>query len=259
MEFVKIIVPFPASGSADDIPRIIAEHLSRKWGQPVVVENLPGAAGNIGAAAAYRAAPDGYTLMSAPPPPLVINQNLYPKLPFEPEQFEPISMMVQVPNGLLVNPEKVKATNIPELIDELKRRPGDMTSATQGNGTTSHLTSEMFQMIAKVKMRQIPYRGSAPALQGLVAGDVRPDVRQSRCVAAAGRGRQTQAAGRGIWPKHIITADVAELGRDIAGVEVGGVDRRYRRRTPKTPKAIVDKINADVSEALRSTRYARTN
>ncbi len=110
---VKIVVPFPAGGSADAVPRIIAEWLSRKWGQPVVIENHTGAAGNIGAELVYRAAPDGYTLLSAPPPPLVINQNLYPQLGFDPAKFEPIIVMAHVPNALLVNPNNVKATSIP--------------------------------------------------------------------------------------------------------------------------------------------------
>src|SRR5690242_7629967 len=169
---VKIVVPFPAGGTADAIPRFIGNWLSRKWGQPVVVENRTGAAGNIGAEFVYRSAPDGYTLLSAPPPPLVINQNLYPKLGFDPAKFEPIIVTAQVPNALLVNPDKVKASSLADLIDYLRKNPGKVTSATQGNGTTSHLTSELFQLMAKVTMRNIPYRGSAPALQGLLAGDV---------------------------------------------------------------------------------------
>src|ERR1700733_7805081 len=137
---VRIIVPFPAGGTADAVPRVVADWLSRKWGQPVVIDNRTGAAGNIGSEVAYRSAPDGYTLLSAPPPPLVINQNLYPKLPFDPAKFEPIIVMAQVPNALLVNPDKVKAASVAELIDYLKKNPDTVTSATQGNGTTSHLT-----------------------------------------------------------------------------------------------------------------------
>ena len=106
---VKIIVPFPAGGTADAVPRLVAEWLSRKWGQPVVIENRTGAAGNIGSDMAYRAEPDGYTLLSAPPPPLVINQNLYPNLSFDPTKFEPIIVMAQVPNSIIVNPAKISA------------------------------------------------------------------------------------------------------------------------------------------------------
>ena len=113
---VKIIVPFPAGGSADVVPRIVGDWLSKKWGQPVVVENPTGAAGNIGAALAYRADPDGYTLLSAPPPPLVINHNLYPNLAFDPLQFEPVIVLAQIPNSLIVNPDKIAAKSVPEFI-----------------------------------------------------------------------------------------------------------------------------------------------
>src|SRR6266700_6199113 len=165
---VKIIVPFPAGGTADAIPRVIGDWLSRKWGQPVIIENRSGAGGNIGAELAYRSEPDGYTLMSAPPPPLVINQNLYQNLAFDPIQFEPVIVMAQVPNALMTNPDKVTAKTVPEFIAYLKANPGKITSATQGNGTTSHLTSEMLQLMAKVKVQHVPYRGSPPAPQRLL-------------------------------------------------------------------------------------------
>src|SRR6516165_1741492 len=168
---VRIVVPFPAGGTADAIPRLIGDWLSRKWGQPVVIENKGGAAGNIGAEAVANAEPDGYTLLSSPPPPLVINQNLYPKLGFDPSAFVPISVMAIVPNALVVNPARIAANTVPDFIAMARANPGKVTAATQGNGTTSHLTSEMFQVLAKVKFVQVPYRGSAPALQGMLAGD----------------------------------------------------------------------------------------
>jgi len=169
---IRIIVPFAAGGTANAVPRLVADWLSRKWGQPVIIENRTGAAGNIGADFVYHATPDGYTLLSCPPPPLVINQNLYPQLGFEPAKFEPIIVMAHVPNALIVNPRKIKASSVPELIEYLRNNPEQVTAATEGNGTTSHLTAELFQVMAKVKMRSIPYRGSAPALAGLLAGDV---------------------------------------------------------------------------------------
>src|SRR6478672_4292814 len=113
---VKIIVPFAAGGTADAVPRLVGDWLSRKWGQPVVIENRTGAGGNIGAEAAYHSAPDGYTLLSSPPPPLVINQNLYPNLPFDPAKFEPVIVMGHVPNALIVNPSKLKASSVAELV-----------------------------------------------------------------------------------------------------------------------------------------------
>src|SRR5258708_18788100 len=112
---VRIVAPFPAGGSADVISRIIGEKLSLKWGQPVIVENRAGAAGNIGAEDVFRAEPDGYTLLSSPPPPLIINPNLYWNLPFDPTPFLPVSIMVAIPNVALANPN-VPSRRIRELI-----------------------------------------------------------------------------------------------------------------------------------------------
>src|SRR5262252_8098545 len=144
---VKVIVPYPAGGTADLIPRVVFDALSRKWGQPVVIENKPGAGGNIGAEAAFHAEPDGYTLLSSPPPPFVINHNLYRKIGYDPAAFVPVSVMGIVPNGVVVNPGKVSAATVADLIAHARTHPREITSATQGNGTTSHLTSALFQMM----------------------------------------------------------------------------------------------------------------
>src|SRR6478752_730928 len=246
---VKIIVPFPAGGTADAVPRIVGDWLSRKWGQPVVVENRTGAAGNIGAEAAYRSPPDGYTLLSAPPPPLVINQNLYPKLGFDPTKFEPIVVMAQVPNALIVNPNNVKASSLAELIEYLRNNPDKITCATQGNGTTSHLTSELFQLMAKVKLRHIPYRGSAPALQGLLAGDTDlmfDNLGVSLPLVEAGKLKLLAVASAQRMPS---LPDVPTLAETLPGFEA--VAWYGIVAPPNTPKAIIEKINADANEALR--------
>ena len=246
---VKIIVPFPAGGTSDVIPRIVADWLSRKWGQPVVIENRTGAAGNIGAELAYRSAPDGYTLLSAPPPPLVINQNLYPKLAFDPAKFEPIIVMAQVPNALIVNPKNVKASTVPELVEYLQKNPDKVTVATQGNGTTSHLTSELFQLMAKVKLRTIPYRGSSPALQGLLAGDVDlmfDNLGVSLSLVDSGKLRLLAVASPIRLPA---LSDVPTIAETLPGFEA--VAWYAIVAPPKTPRSIVEQINADVNEALR--------
>jgi tripartite-type tricarboxylate transporter receptor subunit TctC len=246
---VKIIVPFPAGGTADAVPRLVADWLSRKWGQPVVIENRTGAAGNIGAEAAWRSAPDGYTLLSAPPPPLVINQSLYPKLAFDPAKFEPIIVMAQVPNALIVNPNNVKASSLSELIEYLQKNPDRVTAATQGNGTTSHLTSELFQLMAKVKLRHIPYRGSAPALQGLLAGDVDlmfDNLGVSLALVEAGSLKLLAVASPHRVPALPEVPAIAETLPGFEAVAWYGIVA-----PPNTPKDIVDTINADVNEALR--------
>jgi tripartite-type tricarboxylate transporter receptor subunit TctC len=245
---VRMIVPFPAGGTADAVPRLVADFLSRKWGQPVVIENHAGAGGNIGAELVYRAVPDGYTLLAAPPPPLVINQSLYQNLVFDPAKFEPIVVMAEVPNALMVNPSKITASSLRELVDYLRENPDKVAAATQGNGTTSHLTSELFQLMAKVKLRNVPYRGSAPALQGLVAGDVDlmfDNLGVSLPLVNAGKLKLLAVAS-----PHRLAAlpDVPTIAEALPGFEA--VAWYGIVAPPNTPKDIVDKINADVNEAL---------
>jgi tripartite-type tricarboxylate transporter receptor subunit TctC len=245
---VKIVVPFPAGGTADALPRFVAEWLSRKWGQPVIIENKTGAAGNIGAETVYNAPPDGYTLLSTPPPPLVINHNLYPKLGFDPTKFEPIIVMAHVPNAVIVNPKRVKATTVAELIAYARENPDKLLVATQGNGTTSHLTSELFQLMAKVKMRHVPYRGSAPALQGLLAEDVDlmfDNLGVSLGLTTSGQLKLLAVASSSRLPAMPAVPTVAET---LPGFEA--VAWYAIVAPPKTPKAVIDKINADVNEAL---------
>jgi tripartite-type tricarboxylate transporter receptor subunit TctC len=246
---VKIVVPFPAGGTADAVPRIVADWLSRKWNQPIVIENRTGAAGNIGSEQVYHSAPDGYTLLSSPPPPLVINHNLYPKLGFDPTKFEPIIVMAQVPNALIVNPNTVKASSVPEFIEYLKSHSDKIICATQGNGTTSHLTSELFQLMAGVKLRHIPYRGSAPALQGLLAGDVDvmfDNLGVSLPLVQAGKLKLLAIASPNRLPALPDVPTIAETLPGFEAVAWYGIVA-----PPKTPKGITDKINADVNEALR--------
>jgi tripartite-type tricarboxylate transporter receptor subunit TctC len=246
---VKIIVPFAAGGTADAVPRLVGDWLSRKWGQPVVIENRTGAGGNIGAEAAYRSAPDGYTLLSSPPPPLVINQNLYPNLGFDPAKFEPIIVMAHVPNALIVNPKRLKASSVSELVEYLRNNPDKVTAATQGVGTTSHLTAGLFEVMAKVKLRFIPYRGSAPALQGLLAGDVDlmfDNLGVSLPLVEAGQLKLLAVASTRRLPSLPDVPAIAEILPEFEAVAWYAIVA-----PPGTPKSITGKINADVNEALR--------
>jgi tripartite-type tricarboxylate transporter receptor subunit TctC len=246
---VKIIVPFPAGGTADVMPRIVADWLSRHWGQPVIIENRTGAGGNVGAEVVAKSDPDGYTLLSAPPPPLVINQNLYPHLDFDPLQFVPIVVMGRVPNALVVNPDKVAANTVKDFIAKAQANPGTITVATQGNGTTSHLTSELFQMMAKVKLQNVPYRGSGPALNDLVAGSVDAmfdNLGVSLQLVKAGKLKLLAVAS----PQRVKSLpDVPAIAESLPGF--ASVTWFAIAAPPKTRDAIAAKINAAVNDALR--------
>jgi len=168
---IKIVVPNPAGGSADLFPRLISEALMAKLGQTIVIENKPGAAGNIAAEFVYGSEPDGYTLMAAPPPPLSINVSLYPKLNYEPSKFVPITILSIVPNALMVHPS-VPANSVQELIAFAKANPDKLSYASQGNGSTAHLTAELFKQKTGTRMVHVPYKGDAPAVADLLAGHV---------------------------------------------------------------------------------------
>ena len=250
---VRVIVPFPAGGTADIVPRVVGEMLARKWGQPVVIENRTGAGGNIGAEAAFKAEPDGYTLLASPPPPLVINQNLYPHLNFDPAQFVPVVVMVRVPNSLVVTP-KFPPRSVAEVIAQARANPGKVTSATQGNGTTSHLTSEMFQLLAGVKLQHVPYRGSAPALADLVAGNVDLMFDNLGVSLALVKGGQLRLLAVATRSRMASLPDVPTLAETLAGFESAAWYAVVA--PPRTPPQIVSKLNADMNEALRAPEMA---
>ena len=178
----------------------------------------------------------------------MINQILYPQLGYDPTRFEPIVVMAHVPNALIVNPNSVRASSVAELVEYLQKNPEKVTAATQGNGTTSHLTSELFQLMARVKLRHVPYRGSAPALQGLLAGDVDLMFEILRLPGARGSGElkllAVASASRPAVPPRR-----ADHRRTLPGFEA--VACYAIVAPPKTPGDIVNKINADVNEALR--------
>jgi tripartite-type tricarboxylate transporter receptor subunit TctC len=252
---VKMVVPYPAGGITDVLPRILSEWLSRKWGQPIVIDNRPGTAGNIGAEAVFKADPDGYTLMVTAPSPLTVNQSLYPKLAFEPAEFVPVSILATIPSGLFVNPKKIPANNVAEFIAYARANPGKVTAATQGIGTTSHLTSEWFQLAANVKFVQVPYRGSAPALQGLVAGDVDIMFDNLGVSLALAKGGQLKLLAVGTDKRMAALADVPTLAETSPGFSSSTWVGVFL--PPKTPQKIADQLSANFAEALTQPDIAQ--
>ncbi len=200
---VKILVPFPPGAGVDIVTRLIANKLSIATGQQFVIENRSGAGGNVGAAEAARATPDGYTLLAAPSS-IALSQSLFKNLPFNVEKdFRAVGLMASVPFVLVVNPA-VPAKSLPELIALAKSQPDVLTYASTGNGSSPQLTAEMFKLQAKIDIRHVPYRGSAPALTDLISGQVTmmfanalsvlPHIQSGSLRALAVTGLQTNAS-----------------------------------------------------------------
>jgi tripartite-type tricarboxylate transporter receptor subunit TctC len=168
---VKIVVSVPAGGGVDTVTRLFAARLQQRLGQPFVIENRGGAGGNIGAESVYTAAPDGYTLLASQPAPITSNVALYKTLNFDPVALEPVAVMSKFPNVLLVRKD-FPAKTAQEFLAYVKANPGKVNFASQGPGTTSHLTAELFNSVTGTKMLHVPYRGTGPALNDLVAGHV---------------------------------------------------------------------------------------
>jgi len=170
---IRLIVPYPPGGGTDFFARLVGAKMSEHIGQPIVVENRPGAATIIGAEAAARAAPDGYTVLLADSTTLAVNPSLYRKLPYDPQKdFLPISMTARFAMLLVVNPSLIKAASVKEFIAEAKRDPGKINFASVGAGTTHHLAMELFKQQSGISLNHIPYKGAAPAVQDLVGGQV---------------------------------------------------------------------------------------
>jgi tripartite-type tricarboxylate transporter receptor subunit TctC len=168
---VSIVVGFSAGGSADIVARLLAEELRKSWGQPVVIDHKPGAGGNIGAALVARAKPDGYTLLMGLVGPLAINASLYASMPYDNlRDFTPISLVVHLPNMLVVNPAMMPVSSFAEFVASLKANPGKFFFASTGSGTSSHLSGELLKAMAGADATHVPYKG-AVALNGLLAGE----------------------------------------------------------------------------------------
>ena len=250
---IKIIVPSGPGATTDALARLVADQLQKKWGQPVIVDNRAGAAGNIGAEYVIRANPDGYTLLFSYPAPIVVNKSLYAKLPYDPDMFEPVAMIGSAALVLAVNP-KVAANSARELIALAKANPNRLNFASQGNGTTGHLAGELFNSMAGVRIVHVPYRSSAPAQTALLSGQVEMMLVELSSVLqhiAAGRLR---ALAVGSAKRSAALPDVPAMSEVLPGFV--SLTWFGMVAPPKTPSAIVKKLSAGVGEALRQPDVA---
>ena len=248
---VRMVVPFPGGGSADALCRIVGEKLSEAWKQPVIVDNRPGAGGNMGADIVAHAGSDGYTLLCSPPGPLSINQYLYKSLTYDATKFAPITVLALVPNVITARKD-LPADNVKELIAYAKANPGKVTYASQGNGSTSHLSAQMFATIAGVELLHVPYKGEGPALVDITASRV--DIFIGNIAAALRFEKAKEVKFLGLAAKS--RSPVAPNVPDAAEIGMPGLiaSAWFALVAPQgTPDAILQKINADAAAALKLT------
>jgi tripartite-type tricarboxylate transporter receptor subunit TctC len=249
---IRWVVPFPPGGAMDGIARALAEPLARRLGQPVVVENKPGAGGNLGVDQVAKAPADGHTMLITSIG-MVTNRHLYARLTYDPmKDFAPVSQLAVVPNMLVVNPARVKARTLRELIAEAKAQPGKLTYASAGNGTSIHLAGELFTAMTGTDIVHVPYRGSGPAVTDLLGGQVdmmfdsvasaRPYVQAGRLVALA----VTTARRSSAMPEVPTVAEAGVAG--YALVPWFGVFM-----PAGTPREVVRAMNAALLEAMKLT------
>ena len=251
---IRIVVPFSAGTAVDVIPRIVGKKLAARWQQPIVIENRPGASGNIGADIVAHARPDGYTLLGTPPGPLILNERLMASMPFDPHAFVPVSIIAAVPNVLVVHPRLSIAT-IDEFVAYAKAHPGKLNLASPGNGTTPHLSGEWLRSLAGIDIVHVAYKGGAPALNDLLAGqvdamfanlgDAMPHIRAGklRLIAVGSSGRSSE------FPD---IASIAERYPGFASIAWYSVVA-----PPGTPESIVARLSSAIDDVLRDPDIAK--
>ena len=247
---VKIIVPFTPGSATDILARLVGEQLGRSLGQPFVIENKPGAGGIVGTQAAKDAAPDGYTLIAAGSGPFGINPGVYKSLPYDPvRDFEPIGNIALTPQAIVVGAQS-PYKSIRDLVAAARAKPGELSFASLGNGSTSHLTMEAFQQAAGIKLNHIPFKGSSDAQSQIIGGNV---VMMSDTVPGLltqVRGGKLRALGVAIPQRSPFMPDVPTLAEQgYPGFEsVGWIGLAA---PAKTPVAILDRLNAELRRMLQ--------
>jgi tripartite-type tricarboxylate transporter receptor subunit TctC len=249
---LRMIVPFTPGGTTDILARAIGLELTKSWGQSVVVDNVAGAGGSIGAERAAKAAPDGYTLMMGHIGTLAVNPSLYPKLPYDPvKDFAPVAWVARVPNVLVVHPS-VPVKNLKELVAYLKANPGRLNYGSGGNGSAANLATEYFKMQTGTSIVHIPYRGTAPAVNDLLSGQIQ--VMFTGAPALVGHIKSGSLRALAVSsPKRLDALPDLPTVNEALGLKNFEADQWYGVVAPNgTPRDVVMKLNSTINAALSS-------
>lgn len=249
---IRMVVPFTPGGTTDILARSIGQELSKAWGQSVVVDNVAGAGGSIGAERVAKAAPDGYTLMMGHIGTLAVNPSLYPKLPYDPvKDFAPVAWVARVPNVLVVHPS-VPAKNLKELVAYLKANPGRLNYGSGGNGSAANLATEYFKMQTNTSIVHIPYRGTAPAVNDLLAGQIQ--IMFTGAPALVGHIKSGALRALAVSsPKRLDALPDLPTVNEALGLKNFEADQWYGVVAPAgTPRDVVMKLNTQINALLGS-------
>jgi tripartite-type tricarboxylate transporter receptor subunit TctC len=242
-----MVIPYPAGGGTDTIGRLIADLLGRKWGQTVVVENIGGAAGNVGASQVFKSAPDGHTLMVTSPGPVATNAFLYKTMPFDPARWTSIALLATGPYVLAVS-NSFGVTTVKDLIARGKAKPDAIKAAHPGTGSVGHLAQVQFEMLAGITTTQVPYKGLSPALNDLVGGHVDMMFDTPTTALPLDQGGKVKMIGTGTSERVREFPDVPAISETLPGYRA--VTWYAMVAPPGMPAALADRINRDVVEIL---------
>ena len=253
---IRMIVPFTPGGSTDILARSIGQELSKAWGQSVIIENIAGAGGSIGADKAAKAPADGYTLLMGHIGTLAVNPSLYPKLPYNPiKDFAPVAWVARVPNVLVVNPN-VPAKSVQELVALAKSKPGQLSYGSGGNGSAANLATEYFKMQTETAILHIPYRGTAPAVTDLMGGQIQMLFTGAPAVMGQVKNGQLRALAVSSPKRLDALPDLPTVAE--AGYKNFEADQWYGVVAPAgTPRDIVLKLNQQINVALNSAELKK--
>lgn len=248
---IRIIVTFPPGGPTDIIARVVGQKLAEAWGQPVVIDNRSGAGGNIGTDLAAKSAPDGYTLLLSNFGPMAISPFVYAKLPYDPvKDLTPITLAATAWFFVVTNPSS-PLTSIKELIAQAKANPDKITFSSSGNASPSHLAGALFQSSAGVKLTHVPYKGGAPAVGAVIAGEVQMAIESPPPIVPQVKAGKLRALGAARATRSPLLPDVPTVSEaGLPGFEVGSW---YGFHAPAgTPKLIIDKLHAEMVKAMKT-------